>query len=92
MFFFSEQAAVEVFGLVHELLPPVATLNQKYAPPAFNPNQSTDSATGNQPDQGLSACTTSNHYAAVESDHPYKPASVSQLKVHTKLNQFFYIQ
>ncbi|XP_062904556.1 E3 ubiquitin-protein ligase MYCBP2 isoform X16 [Mobula hypostoma] len=75
------KAAVEVFGLVHELLPPVATLNQKYAPPAFNPNQSTDSATGNQPEQGLSACTTSNHYAVVESDHPYKPASVSQLKV-----------
>ncbi|XP_060681896.1 E3 ubiquitin-protein ligase MYCBP2 isoform X5 [Hemiscyllium ocellatum] len=75
------KAAVEVFGLVQELLPPVATLNQKYAPPAFNPNQSTDSATGNQPEQGLSACTTSNHYAVVESDHPYKPACVSQLKV-----------
>ncbi|XP_072332294.1 E3 ubiquitin-protein ligase MYCBP2 isoform X19 [Scyliorhinus torazame] len=75
------KAAVEVFGLVQELLPPVATLNQKYAPPAFNPNQSTDSATGNQPDQGLSACTTSSHYAVVESDHPYKPACVSQLKV-----------
>ncbi|XP_078077740.1 E3 ubiquitin-protein ligase MYCBP2 isoform X18 [Mustelus asterias] len=75
------KAAVEVFGLVQELLPPVATLNQKYAPPAFNPNQSTDSATGNQPEQGLSACTTSSHYAVVESDHPYKPACVSQLKV-----------
>ncbi|XP_059502486.1 E3 ubiquitin-protein ligase MYCBP2 isoform X5 [Stegostoma tigrinum] len=75
------KAAVEVFGLVQELLPSVATLNQKYAPPAFNPNQSTDSATGNQPEQGLSACTTSNHHAVVESDHPYKPACVSQLKV-----------
>ncbi|XP_039407466.1 E3 ubiquitin-protein ligase MYCBP2 isoform X16 [Corvus cornix cornix] len=75
------KVAVEVFGLVQQLLPSVAVLNQKYAPPAFNPNQSTDSTTGNQPEQGLSACTTSNHYAVVESDHPYKPASVTHYKV-----------
>lgn len=75
------QAAVEVFGLVQELLPAVSALNQKYAPPTFNPNQSTDSTTGNQPEQGLSACTTSNHYSVIESDHPYKQASVTQYKV-----------
>ncbi|KAI5621081.1 STE20/SPS1-related proline-alanine-rich protein kinase [Silurus asotus] len=75
------QAAVEVFGLVQELLPAVSALNQKYAPPAFNPNQSTDSTTGNQPEQGLSACTTSSHYAVLESDHPYKQAAVTQYKV-----------
>uniref|UniRef100_A0A671QW42 E3 ubiquitin-protein ligase MYCBP2 n=1 Tax=Sinocyclocheilus anshuiensis TaxID=1608454 RepID=A0A671QW42_9TELE len=75
------KAAVEVFGLVQELLPAVSVLNQKYAPPAFNPNQSTDSTTGNQPEQGLSACTTSNHYAVIESDHPYKQAAVTQYKV-----------
>nr|XP_055071392.1 E3 ubiquitin-protein ligase MYCBP2 isoform X13 [Misgurnus anguillicaudatus] len=75
------KAAVEVFGLVQELLPAVSALNQKYAPPAFNPNQSTDSTTGNQPEQGLSACTTSSHYAVIESDHPYKQAGVTQYKV-----------
>ncbi|XP_015219296.2 E3 ubiquitin-protein ligase MYCBP2 isoform X16 [Lepisosteus oculatus] len=75
------KAAVEVFGLVQELLPAVSALNQKYAPPAFNPNQSTDSTTGNQPEQGLSACTTSSHYAVLESDHPYKQAAVTQYKV-----------
>ncbi|XP_016086576.1 E3 ubiquitin-protein ligase MYCBP2-like [Sinocyclocheilus grahami] len=75
------KAAVEVFGLVQELLPAVSALNQKYAPPAFNPNQSTDSTTGNQPEQGLSVCTTSNHYAVIESDHPYKQAAVTQYKV-----------
>ncbi|MGH0123887.1 UNVERIFIED_CONTAM: hypothetical protein FKN15_067692 [Acipenser sinensis] len=75
------KAAVEVFGLVQELLPAVSALNQKYAPPAFNPNQSTDSTTGNQPEQGLSACTTSNHYSVTESDHPYKQACVTQYKV-----------
>ncbi|KAK7168690.1 hypothetical protein R3I93_004867 [Phoxinus phoxinus] len=75
------KAAVEVFGLVQELLPAVSALNQKYAPPAFNPNQSTDSTTGNQPEQGLSACTTSNHYAVIESEHPYKQAGVTQYKV-----------
>nr|XP_033805293.1 E3 ubiquitin-protein ligase MYCBP2 isoform X3 [Geotrypetes seraphini] len=74
------KAAVEVFGLVQQLLPSVAILNQKYAPPAFNPNQSTDSNTGNQAEQ-LSACTTSNHYAVLESEHPYKPASVMHYKV-----------
>ncbi|XP_018420885.1 PREDICTED: E3 ubiquitin-protein ligase MYCBP2 [Nanorana parkeri] len=74
------KAAVEVFGLVQQLLPSVAILNQKYAPPLFNPNQSTDSTTGNQPEQ-LSACTTSSHYAVVESEHPYKAASVMQYKV-----------
>lgn len=67
--------------MVQELLPAVSALNQKYAPPTFNPNQSTDSTTGNQPEQGLSACTTSNHYAVLESDHPYKQAGVTQYKV-----------
>ncbi|XP_062420974.1 E3 ubiquitin-protein ligase MYCBP2 isoform X2 [Pungitius pungitius] len=75
------KAAVEVFGLVQELLPAVSALNQKYAPPTFNPNQSTDSTTGNQPEQGLSACTTSNHYSVIESDHPYKQAGVTQYRV-----------
>lgn len=79
------QAAVEVFVLVQELLPSVSALNQKYAPPTFNPNQSTDSTTGNQPEQGLSACTTSNHYAVIESDHPYKQASVTQYRVSSPL-------
>ncbi|XP_075447064.1 E3 ubiquitin-protein ligase MYCBP2 isoform X9 [Ascaphus truei] len=74
------KAAVEVFGLVQQLLPSVAVLNQKYAPPTFNPNQSTDSTTGNQPEQ-LCACTTSSHYAVLESEHPYKPASVMHYKV-----------
>ncbi|CAB1347399.1 unnamed protein product, partial [Coregonus sp. 'balchen'] len=73
-------AAVEVFGLVQELLPAVSALNQKYAQLAFNPNQSTDSTMGNQLEQGLSACTTSSHYAVIESDHPYKQAGVTQYK------------
>ncbi|XP_029559556.1 E3 ubiquitin-protein ligase MYCBP2 isoform X1 [Salmo trutta] len=75
------KAAEEVFGLVQELLPAVSALNQKYAPLAFNPNQSTDSTTGNQLEQGLSACTTSSHYAVIESDHPYKQAGVTQYMV-----------
>lgn len=82
------QAAVEVFVLVQDLLPAVSALNQKYAPPTFNPNQSTDSTTGNQPEQGLSACTTSNHYSVIESDHPYKQASVTQYRVSCPLSCF----
>lgn len=83
---------MEVFGLVQELLPAVSALNQKYAPPAFNPNQSTDSTTGNQPEQGLSACTTSSHYAVLESDHPYKQAGVTQYKVNKQTNNYFNAQ
>lgn len=83
LFITALQVAVEVFGLVQQLLPSVAVLNQKYAPPAFNPNQSTDSTTGNQPEQGLSACTTSSHYAVIESEHPYKPACVTHYKVRS---------
>ncbi|KAG7266723.1 hypothetical protein CRUP_006269 [Coryphaenoides rupestris] len=75
------QRAFAVFGLVRDLLPAVSALNQKYAPPAFNPNQSTDSTTGNQPEQGLSACTTSSNYSVIESDHPYKQAGVTQYRV-----------
>lgn len=86
MFIF--QAAVEVFGLVQELLPAVSALNQKYAPPTFNPNQSTDSTTGNQAEQGLSACTTSSHYSVMESDHPYKQAGVTQYRVRCLLFVF----
>lgn len=82
------QAAVEVFVLVQDLLPAVSALNQKYAPPTFNPNQSTDSTTGNQPEQGLSACTTSNHYSVIESDHPYKQASITQYRVSYSLAWF----
>lgn len=85
LFPFLIQAAVEVFVLVQELLPAVSALNQKYAPPTFNPNQSTDSTTGNQPEQGLSACTTSNHYSVIESDHPYKQAGVTQYRVRYSL-------
>ena len=29
-----------------------------------------------------SASTTMQHYAVVESDHPYKPATVANFKVH----------
>ncbi|XP_032812561.2 E3 ubiquitin-protein ligase MYCBP2 isoform X3 [Petromyzon marinus] len=81
------RASVEVFNLVQTLLPLVAKLNQKFAPPAFNPNQSTENCCcgvgGGGPSEagGTAATTTSNHYATVESEHPYRPATVSQYKV-----------
>uniref|UniRef100_A0A8C9U137 RCR-type E3 ubiquitin transferase n=1 Tax=Scleropages formosus TaxID=113540 RepID=A0A8C9U137_SCLFO len=75
------KVAVEVFGLVQELLPTISALNQKYMPPAFNPNQSTDSTMGVPAEQGLSTGTTSSHYAVVESEHPYKPSAVTHYKV-----------
>ncbi|KPP60387.1 hypothetical protein Z043_121621, partial [Scleropages formosus] len=77
------KVAVEVFGLVQELLPTISALNQKYMPPAFNPNQSTDSTMGVPAEQGLSTGTTSSHYAVVESEHPYKPSAVTHYKCGT---------
>uniref|UniRef100_UPI00358FE14E E3 ubiquitin-protein ligase MYCBP2-like isoform X1 n=1 Tax=Myxine glutinosa TaxID=7769 RepID=UPI00358FE14E len=75
------KVSVEVFSLVQQLLPMVALLNQKFAPPTFNPNQSIESVSGTQPDSNSMVCTTSNHYATLESEHPYKQATVCHYQV-----------
>ncbi|XP_033112056.1 E3 ubiquitin-protein ligase MYCBP2-like [Anneissia japonica] len=72
------RSAVQVLGLVKELLPLVTAVNLQTDPPL---NYS--SANGQSGDimTDSNAVTTSNHYAVVESDHPYKPATVSHYKV-----------
>ncbi|KAM7310480.1 E3 ubiquitin-protein ligase MYCBP2 [Ixodes scapularis] len=63
------QSAVEVLDLVQKLLKWVATLNQRAPPPTDQPE--TTGADGTGP----------VFYATVESDHPYKPATVFVSKV-----------
>ena len=73
------QSAVSVLGLVQEILPHVAALN--------NLSLVTQNTAITET---LESChtTTSTHYAWVESDHPYKPASV----YNYKYNYFFFIK
>jgi len=77
------QSGVQVLNLIQELLPHVAALNLL----STNMHQaagSLDGVGGHQDFQGCfqssSSSTTSHHYAWVESDHPYKPASVSNYR------------
>ena len=65
-------AAVQVLSLVQDLLPSVASLNNKSARPS-----SGLLSPGKGPDPELPA----PHYAWVESDHPYKPAGLANYRV-----------
>ncbi|KAB7503617.1 E3 ubiquitin-protein ligase MYCBP2 [Armadillidium nasatum] len=66
------RSAVAVIGLIQEILPHVAALNNL----SLATQRSAIAET-------LEDChsTTSHHYAWVESDHPYKPATVSNQRV-----------
>lgn len=55
--------------MIQEILPPVSNLNNYITPPRET----------EEPE--MNGGTTSHHYAVVESDHPYKPATVSHYKV-----------
>lgn len=60
-----------MLGLVQEILPALSALiNQVFPPPP-------KSEAGEVTNGG----TTSQHYAILESDHPYKPATVANYKV-----------
>ncbi|GLH12984.1 Probable E3 ubiquitin-protein ligase HERC2 [Gryllus bimaculatus] len=72
------RSGVQVLGLIHELLPHVAALNLLSGPGMQHSTGSIDSAGGVAP---ATASTTSHHYAWVESDHPYKPATVANYRV-----------
>lgn len=59
--------------MIQEILPAVANINNKISPPPPNIDSTVE----------VNGGTTSHHYAVVESDHPYKPATVSNYKVIT---------
>ncbi|XP_033631426.1 E3 ubiquitin-protein ligase MYCBP2-like isoform X2 [Asterias rubens] len=77
------KSAVQILDLIQELLPPVADVNLQFSPPIITAsataNHSMDSAASQSGEMG--GVTTSPHYAVVESDHPYKPATVANYRV-----------
>ena len=77
---------MQVLNLVQEILPPISQLNCSLGPQVALPAsncivQPPDSENGNPVEPN----TTSQHYAIVESDHPYKPASVANYRVNEHL-------
>lgn len=75
---------MQVLSLVQEVLPPIAQLNsqlcQQIAPPA-SPTAVIPLEGSMEGSSQFEVNTTSQHYAIVESDHPYKPATVANYKV-----------
>lgn len=76
------KSSVQILGLIKEILPHIAALNQLHVSkdqrqpePAIFATQTSGSGNSN------SSSTTSNHYCVVESDHPYKSASISSYRV-----------
>lgn len=71
---YDSQSAVQILHLIQEMLPHVSALN------LLAGNQL--EMIGNISSQELEACvhTTSQHYTWVQSDHPYKPATVSNYR------------
>lgn len=66
--------------LIQEILPHVAALN--LSPESIVGSYQSEIAnlfTNNQDSDG-SVCTTSHHYTWVQSEHPYKPATVSNYR------------
>ncbi|XP_034942184.1 E3 ubiquitin-protein ligase MYCBP2-like [Chelonus insularis] len=70
------KSAVQVLTLIQEMLPHVAGLNLLSAMGMSQVSQDSESQSHFVP-----PVTTSHHYTWLESDHPYKPATVSNYKV-----------
>lgn len=69
------QSVVQILEMVHKLLPHVAAVNQ-LVPSAD--------------DAAAPLTTTGNYYTWVESDHPYKQATVTNLRLVVLLGFFSY--
>ncbi|ALC49441.1 hiw [Drosophila busckii] len=65
------KSSVQILGLIKEILPHIAALNQLHVGKQQRSDAEASSATS----------TTSNHYCVVESEHPYRSASVSCYRV-----------
>lgn len=73
------KSSVYILTLIKEILPHVAVLNKLYQ----NKDVDEDNLENNH--SLLNLCTTSNHYCTVESEHPYKSASISTYLVEFPL-------
>ncbi|KAL3283878.1 hypothetical protein HHI36_018047 [Cryptolaemus montrouzieri] len=74
------RSAVYILGLIYELLPHVAALNLIGGSTPTTKSISSN-ISGNPDSFDYRINTTSHHYTWVQSDHPYKPASVSNYRV-----------
>lgn len=70
------KVSVEILNLVKSILPHVSSWNQ-----ICNKNMSSNQAMDKNSVQNYELCTTSNYYAILESDHPYKGTSIYSYKV-----------
>lgn len=70
------QSSVQILTLIQEMLPHVAALNLLSAMGTSQISQDSETQSHFAP-----PVTTSHHYTWLESDHPYKPATVSYYKV-----------
>ncbi|CAG5134648.1 unnamed protein product, partial [Candidula unifasciata] len=77
------RGAVQVLNLVQEILPAVSGLTRSMVPVPMTASvqDGSTSLTGGIADMAATTTTTSQHYAVVESEHPYKPTSVVNYKV-----------
>lgn len=72
------KVSVEILNLVKSILPHVSSWNQICNKNQSSPAQQSDKS---QTLQNYELCTTSNFYAILESDHPYKGTSIYSYKV-----------
>lgn len=72
------KVSVEILNLVKSILPQVSAWNQICNKSLASPGHLLAEKI---PVQGYELCTTSNYYAILESDHPYKGTSIYSYKV-----------
>ena len=70
------QGAVQVLYLIQDILPAVIPLTKQLVPLPLSSSVNIESSMSD-----INIPTTSQHYAVMESEHPYKPASVANYKV-----------
>lgn len=75
------QSAVHILNLIQEILPHASALNLIGATLSFPNKALTSSNSAYQEYIEHKANTTSHHYTWIQSDHPYKPATVSNYRV-----------
>lgn len=71
------RTSVDILNLIREILPHVSALNQIYY---FNQENDCPGPSRFADNIQPEVCTTSKYYAVVESDHPYKSATVSNYR------------
>lgn len=76
------KSSVQILCLIKEILPHIAALNQLHvSKEQRQPEPALFPTSGSSSSSSSTSSTTSNHYCIVESDHPYRSASISCYRV-----------